>query len=93
MKAPARVQPACTLGNSATVWVQSFSYHRTDAVFAPNNEQGLAMNDQINMLSDIELEAVAGGKKEQVTLEQYEQILAQMIKDNKNNRHGASGSW
>ena len=42
-------------------------------------------NDQIEALSDLQLDAVSGGERHQVTREQYEKILAQMIKDaNKN---------
>ena len=42
-------------------------------------------NAQIDALSDKELDAVSGGKKErvEVTKEQYEQILAQRIEDAK----------
>ncbi len=41
------------------------------------------MNAQDDTLPDIELNAASGGKREQVTLEQYERILAQMIADAK----------
>ena len=51
------------------------------------------MDAQNHTLSDVELDAVSGGKKEQVTVEQYEQILAQMIKNSSTKGGGSSGAW
>ena len=61
------------------------------------------MNSQYNSarnastLSDIELDAVSGGAREQVTREQWERIVAQQIKNASSSGStkggGASGSW
>ncbi len=44
-------------------------------------------------LSDQDLAAVSGGAKTQVTLEQWEKIVAQQIKNGTTKGGGASGSW
>lgn len=48
------------------------------------------MNEQTSILTDIDLDIVAGGKAErhQVTKEEYEKILGQMIADNNKNGLG-----